>query len=56
MFVVAMNFFGYNALNVNPLKCVSVNNQECRIRPDIINIYSDEPILYLQYSYILHSF
>ena len=27
-------FFGCNILNVNPLKCVSMNNQECRIRPE----------------------
>ena len=24
-----------------------MNNQECRIRPDIINIYSDEPPFYI---------
>ena len=36
MFVVTMSFFSCNALNsitwnAIPLKCVSVNNQECRI-------------------------
>ena len=36
----------------NPLKCFSINNQECRIRPEIISINNNEPILYpsLQYS------
>ena len=27
--VVAMKFFVCNVLKVNPLKCVSMNNQEC---------------------------
>ena len=31
--VVEMTFFGCNVLNVNSLKCVSMNNQECKIRP-----------------------
>ena len=30
--VVVMTFFSCNVLNVNPLKCISMNNQECRIR------------------------
>ena len=48
IFVSAVMFFGCNALNAIPLnavplKCVSMNNQECRIRPEIININSNEP-------------
>ena len=39
-------FFSCNVLNVNPLKCVSMNNQECKIRPVIMNINSDEPSFY----------
>ena len=38
-----MMFFGCNVSNVNPLKCVSRNNRESRIRPKIININSNEP-------------
>ena len=34
------------SLNVIPLKCVSVNNQEYKIRPEIININSSEPLFY----------
>ena len=30
--ITAMTFFGFNALNVNSLEYVSMNNQECRIR------------------------
>ena len=36
-----MMFFGCNSL-----KCVSMNNQECKIRPQIININSNEPLFY----------
>ena len=39
-------FFGCNVLNVNPLKCVSINNQECKVRPQIINVNSNEPSFY----------
>ena len=31
-FFTATIFFGCNLLNVNPIKCVSMNNQECKIR------------------------
>ena len=46
IFFSAMMFFGCNVSNVNPLKCVSINNQECKIRPEIVNVNSDEPSLY----------
>ena len=39
-------FFDCNVSNVNPLKFVSIRNQECRIRPEIININSNEPSFY----------
>ena len=35
IFISAMMFFSCNLLSV---KCVSMNNQECKIRPEIINI------------------
>ena len=46
VFVAAMTFFGCNVPNVNPLKCVLMNNQECKIRPHIIDINSNEPSFY----------
>ena len=46
IFVSAMMFFGCNVSNVNPLKCVSMSNQECKIRPEIININSNKPSFY----------
>ena len=41
MFVVAMSFF-----SCNELKCVSMNNQKCKVRPEIIDININEPSFY----------
>ena len=30
----------------NSLKCVSMNDQVCKVRPEIININSNEPSFY----------
>ena len=46
MFVVTMSFFSCNVVNAIPLKCVSMDNQECRIRPEIIYINSNEATFY----------
>ena len=43
IFFSAMIFFSCNLSNVNPLKWVSMSNQECKVRPEIINVNSDEP-------------
>ena len=40
-------FFGCSLSNVNPLKCISLNNQECKVRPQIVNVYSNEPVFFL---------
>ena len=45
-FFTAMTFFNFNLSNVNSLECVSINNQECKIRPEIININTNEPVFY----------
>ena len=42
MFAVPMSFFSCNAL-----KCVSINNQEFKIRSQMININIKEPSFYL---------
>ena len=36
VFVVAMTFINFNLSNVNSLECVSMNNQECKIRSEIM--------------------
>ena len=33
-------------LTVTPLRCISMNNQECKIRPETINVNSDEAVFY----------
>ena len=45
IFISTMIFFG-NLSNVNPLECISMKNQECKVRPEIININSNNPIFY----------
>ena len=42
VFVVSMSIFGCNAL-----KFVSMNNQDCKVRPEIININSNETSFYI---------
>ena len=39
-------FFGYNLSSVNPLKSISMNNQECKVRPEIVNINSNESVFF----------
>ena len=46
IFVSTMKFFGCNLSIVNPSEYVSMNNQECKVRPEIVNINSNEPIFY----------
>ena len=46
IFFTAMTFFVCNISGVNSLKYDSVNNQECKIRPQIININRNEPLFY----------
>ena len=45
-FFRAITFFSYSVLNVNSLEYVSLNNQECTIRSEIINVSTNEPMFY----------
>ena len=45
-FFTEMTFFSCNVLNVNSLVCVSMNNQKCKIRTEIINVNTNEPMFY----------
>ena len=38
--------FFNSMLNVNPLKCISLKNKEYKVRPEIVNISSNDPIFY----------
>ena len=35
-----------NPLSSTLLSCILMNNQECNVRPEIINVNSDDPIFY----------
>ena len=41
VFVAVMSVFRCNAL-----KCISMNDQECKIRPELINVNRNEPSFY----------
>ena len=43
IFISAMMFFG-NLSCVNSLECISLENEECKVRPEIVNINSNNPI------------
>ena len=45
IFVSTLMFFSSFA-NVNSLECISVKNQECRARPEIVDVGSNNPIFY----------
>ena len=40
-----MMFFG-SLSSVNLLECVSMSNQECKVRPEIVNLNSNKPLFY----------
>ena len=43
---IAFNGNALNPLSVNSLECVSTNNQKCKIRSEIINVNTNEPVFY----------
>ena len=45
-FFTAINYFNYNTLNVNTLECISMNNQECKIRSEIFIVNTNEPMFH----------
>ena len=44
--VSAMMFFDCNLSSANALECVSMNNQGCKVRPEIVTANSNEPVFY----------
>ena len=50
-FIRKVFFIGLTILssftNINSLSCISMNNQECKARPEIIKVNSNNPIFYL---------
>ena len=43
---ILSDFTNANSLNAIPLNCISVNNQECKTRPQVINVNGDEPVFF----------
>ena len=40
------SLFLSSLVGITPLSCISMKNQECKVRPEIINVNSNEPIFY----------
>ena len=45
IFVSATVFFS-SVSNVNSLGCISMKNQKCKVRPEIVDVSSSNPIFY----------
>ena len=45
IFISAMMSFS-SLPNINPLECISIKNQECKERCEIVNVNSNNPIFY----------
>ena len=45
IFISTMMFFG-SLSNINSLECISMSNQPCNARPEIVDINSNNPIFY----------
>ena len=43
---VSIPMFLSSLSNVNPLQCVSMNNEECNVRPEVVNFNSNGPLFY----------
>ena len=41
-----MMFFGCSLSSVSSLKCISMTDQACKVRPEIVNVNSSEPVFY----------
>ena len=41
-----MMFFSSNLPSVNSLKCISMDNQKCKTRPQIVNVNGDDPVFF----------
>ena len=50
MFLIRLIILSYftnaNSLNAIPLSCISMNNKECKTRPQVTNINGAEPVLF----------
>ena len=40
------SLFLSSLVSTTPLSCISMNNQVCKVRPEIVNVNSKEPVFY----------
>ena len=40
------SLFLSSLVSTTPLSCISMNNQACKVRPEIINVNFNEPVFY----------
>ena len=40
------SLFFSSLVSITPLSCISMNNQACKVRPEIINLNSNEAVFY----------
>ena len=45
MFFIGLTVL-WNFTSVSSLSCISMSNQECKARPEIINVNSNNPVFY----------
>ena len=38
--------FSSTLTGINSLSCISMNNQECKVRPQVVNVNSEEPVFF----------
>ena len=43
---ILSGFPNVNSLNVIQLSCISMKNQECKTRPQVVNVNGDEPVFF----------
>ena len=43
---ILSGFASINSLNAVPSSCISMNNQECKTRPQAVNVNGDEPVFF----------
>ena len=43
---ILSSFTNANSLNAIPLSCISMSNQECKTRPQVVNVNGDEPVFF----------
>ena len=43
---ILSSFTNANSLNAIRLSCISISNQECRTRPQVVNVNGDEPVFF----------